>query len=72
MYPQAHHGHFLWHLKENVKWHACNVNKNIVRHRFMELGRYYTTGDFNSAYESFKIRYHAAYKYVEEHTEQEK
>ncbi|KAL0771510.1 hypothetical protein Bca101_036661 [Brassica carinata] len=30
VFPQAHHGHCLWHLKEKVKWHACNVNKNIV------------------------------------------
>ena len=52
--------------------YACNVNKNIVGHRFMELGRYYTVGDFNSAYESFKIRYPAAYKYVAEHTEKDK
>ena len=55
-----------------VKWHACNVNKNIVGHRFIKLGRYYTVDDFNSAYDSFKIRYPAAYKYVEKHTEKDK
>ena len=45
VFPHDHHGHCLWHLMENVKLHACNVNKNIVGHRFMELGRYYTVGD---------------------------
>ncbi|XP_013601470.1 PREDICTED: protein FAR1-RELATED SEQUENCE 5-like [Brassica oleracea var. oleracea] len=63
MFPQANHGYCLWHLKEKVKWHACNVNKNIVGHRFMELGRYYTVGDFNSSYDSFKKRYPVVYKY---------
>ena len=72
VFPQAYHGHCLWHLMENVKWHACNVNKNIVGHRFIKLGRYYTVDDFNSAYDSFKIRYPAAYKYVEKHTEKDK
>ena len=38
----------------------------------MELGRYYTVADFNSTYDSFKIKYHAVYKYVEEHTEKYK
>ncbi|XP_033147758.1 uncharacterized protein LOC103867207 [Brassica rapa] len=66
VFPQAHHGHCLWHLKEKVKLHACNVNKNIVGQKLMELGRYYTVDDFNSAYDSFKIRCPAAYKYVEE------
>ncbi|XP_013608415.1 PREDICTED: protein FAR1-RELATED SEQUENCE 5-like [Brassica oleracea var. oleracea] len=42
VFPQAHHGNCLWHLKEKVNWHACYVNKNIVGHRFMDLGRYYT------------------------------
>ena len=41
-------------------------------YRFMELGRYYTVADFNSSYDSFKIKYHAAYKYAEEHTEKDK
>ena len=72
VFPQAHHGHCLWHLKEKVKWHACNVNKNIVGHRFMELGRYCTVGDFNSSYGSFKNIYPAVYKYVKEHTEKDK
>ena len=72
VFTQAHHGHCLWHLTENVKGHACSVNKNIAGHRFMELGRYYTEADFNSAYDSFKISYPSAYKYVEEHTEKDK
>ena len=72
VYPQAHHGHCVWHLKENVKGHACNVNKDVVGHRFMELGRYYTMADFDSAYESFKRRYPSAWKYVEEHTQKYK
>ncbi|XP_013607938.1 PREDICTED: uncharacterized protein LOC106314643 [Brassica oleracea var. oleracea] len=63
VFPQAHHGHCLWHLKENVKGHACSVKKDIVGHRFMELGRYYTEADFKSAYDSFKISYPSAYKY---------
>ena len=72
VFPQAHHGHCLWHLKENVKGHASNVNKEIVGHRFMELGRYYTLADLNSGYDIFKIRYHSAYNHVEEHTEKDK
>ena len=68
VFSQARHGHCLWYLKENVKWHACNVNKNIVGYRFMELGIYYTVSDFDSAYDSFKIIYPTTYKYVEEHT----
>ncbi|KAL0712432.1 hypothetical protein Bca4012_019410 [Brassica carinata] len=72
VFPQAHHGHCLWHLKENVKWHACGVQKDIVGHRFMELGRYYMVADFNSAYKSFKISYPSAYKYVEEHIEKDR
>ncbi|XP_013624503.1 PREDICTED: uncharacterized protein LOC106330608 [Brassica oleracea var. oleracea] len=72
VYPQAHHGHCLWNLKENVKGHASNVNKDVVGHRFMELGRYYTLADFDSAYESFKRTYPWAWKYVEEHTEKDK
>ncbi|XP_056864217.1 protein FAR-RED ELONGATED HYPOCOTYL 3-like [Raphanus sativus] len=72
VFPEAHHGHCLWHLKEKVKWHAGNVNKVIVGHRFMELGRYYTVDDFNSAYDSFEKRYPAVYKYVQEHTEKDK
>ena len=72
VYPQAHHGHFLWHLKENVKVHACNVNKDVVVHRFMELSRYYTMADFDPAYESFKRRYPSVWKYVEEHTQKHK
>ncbi|XP_018448668.1 protein FAR1-RELATED SEQUENCE 5-like [Raphanus sativus] len=72
LYPQAHHGHCLWHLKENVKGHACNVNRDVVGHRFMELGKYYTVADFNAAYESFKRRYPSAWQYVEEHTEKDK
>ena len=71
VFPQAHHGHCLWHLKENVKGHACSVKKDIVGHRFMELGRYYTEADFDSAYKSFKRRYPSAWKYVEEHTEKD-
>ncbi|XP_013633143.1 PREDICTED: uncharacterized protein LOC106338792 [Brassica oleracea var. oleracea] len=63
VYPQAHHGHCVWHLKENVKGHACNVNKDVVGHKFMELGRYYTMDDFDSAYKSFKRRYPSAWKY---------
>ena len=27
MFPLAHHGHCLWYLKENVKGHACNLNR---------------------------------------------
>ncbi|XP_018460661.1 protein FAR1-RELATED SEQUENCE 5-like [Raphanus sativus] len=72
VFPQAHHGHCLWHLKEIVKLHACGVRKDIVGHRFMELGRYYTVADFNSAYDSFKISYPSAYKYVEEQTEKDR
>ncbi|XP_048605620.1 protein FAR1-RELATED SEQUENCE 5-like [Brassica napus] len=72
VYPQAHHGHCLWHLRENVKGHASNVNKDVVGHRFMELARYYTLADFDSAYESFKRKYPSAWKYVEEHTEKDK
>ncbi|XP_056854384.1 protein FAR-RED ELONGATED HYPOCOTYL 3-like [Raphanus sativus] len=72
VFPEAHHGHCLWHLKEKVKWHAGNVNKVIVGHKFMELGRYYTVDDFNSAYDSFEKRYPAVYKYVQEHTEKDK
>ena len=41
-------------------------------HRFMELGIYYTVADFNSAYDSFKIRYPSLYKYAEEHIKKEK
>ena len=55
-----------------MKWHACKVNKDIVGHRFMELGIYYTVADFNSSYNTFKIRYPSAYTYVHEHTEKDK
>ncbi|XP_013639630.1 PREDICTED: uncharacterized protein LOC106344879 [Brassica oleracea var. oleracea] len=72
VFPHAHHGHFLWHLKENVKGHATNVNKETVGHKSMELGRYYTLAEFNSPYNLFKIRYPSAHKYVEEHTENDK
>jgi len=72
VYPQAHHGHCLWHLKENVKGHASNVTKDVVGHRFMELGKMYTMADFNAAYERFKLRFPSAYTYVEEKTEKDK
>ncbi|XP_018488093.1 protein FAR1-RELATED SEQUENCE 8-like [Raphanus sativus] len=71
VYPQSHHGHCIWHLAQNVRNHACNTIKAVVAWRFMELARYYTVHEFETAYASFKVRYPSAFKYVEENTNRE-
>ncbi|XP_010480550.1 PREDICTED: uncharacterized protein LOC104759302 [Camelina sativa] len=72
VYPLAHHGFCIWHLSQNVKGYARNVNKDVVAWRFMECSRFYTVAEFNIAYASFTTRYPSAAKYLEESTQKER
>ncbi|XP_019086251.1 PREDICTED: uncharacterized protein LOC109126835 [Camelina sativa] len=72
VYPLAHHGFCIWHLSQNVKCYASNVNKDVVAWRFMECSRFYTVAEFNIAYASFTTRYPFAAKYLEESTQKER
>ncbi|XP_010436691.1 PREDICTED: uncharacterized protein LOC104720495 [Camelina sativa] len=72
VYPLAHHGYCIWHLSQNVKGYARNINKDIVAWRFMECSRFYTVAEFNVAYASFTTRYPSAAKYLEESTQKER
>lgn len=72
LYPLAHHGYCVWHLSQNVKTHTSGANKDVIAWRFMECSRIYTVGEFDRAYESFKMRYPTAAKYLEESTVKEK
>ncbi|XP_019096500.1 PREDICTED: uncharacterized protein LOC109130874 [Camelina sativa] len=72
VYPLAHHSFCIWHLSQNVKGYARNVNKGVVAWRFMECSRFYTVAEFNIAYASFMTRYPSAAKYLEESTQKER
>ncbi|XP_023641958.1 uncharacterized protein LOC111831561 [Capsella rubella] len=72
VYPQAHHGFCIYHLSQNVKGHASNYNRDVVAWRFMEVSRLYTVAEFEVEYNSFKIRYPNAAKYLEDSTKVEK
>ncbi|XP_023634078.1 uncharacterized protein LOC111829361 [Capsella rubella] len=72
VYPQAHHGFCIYHLSQNVKGHASNYNRDVVAWRFMEVSRLYTVVEFEVEYNSFKIRYPNAAKYLEDSTKVEK
>ncbi|XP_010430821.1 PREDICTED: uncharacterized protein LOC104772953 [Camelina sativa] len=72
VYPLAHHGFCIWHLSQNMKGYARNVNKDVVAWRFMECSRFYTVAEFNIAYASFTTRYPSAAKYLEESTQKER
>ncbi|CAL9215235.1 unnamed protein product, partial [Arabidopsis halleri] len=50
-------GYCIWHLSQNVKGHATNVNRDVVAWRFMELSRVYTMAEFEREYRIFKLRY---------------
>ena len=46
VYSAAHHGYCVWHLSQNVKGHATNINKDVLAWKFMELSRIYTMAEF--------------------------
>ncbi|KAG7583758.1 Transposase MuDR plant [Arabidopsis suecica] len=66
VYSAAHHGYCIWHLSQNVKGHASNVNRDVVAWRFMELSRVYTMAEFEREYRIFKLRYPSAANYLED------
>ncbi|CAE6017984.1 unnamed protein product [Arabidopsis arenosa] len=72
VYFAAHHGYCIWHLSQNVKGHATNVNRDVVAWRFMELSRVYTMAEFEREYRTFKLRYPSAANYLEDTTVKEK
>ncbi|CAA7057447.1 unnamed protein product [Microthlaspi erraticum] len=64
VYPRAHHGYCVWHLSQNVKDHAFNVNKGVVSFYFREMSRHYTVAAFEAAYSSFEARFPSAAAYL--------
>ncbi|XP_019094547.1 PREDICTED: uncharacterized protein LOC109129951 [Camelina sativa] len=72
VYPLAHHGFCVWHLSQNVKGYARNVNKDVVAWIFMKCSRFYTVAEFNIAYASFTTIYPSAAKYLEESTQKKR
>lgn len=64
VYPRAHHGYCVWHLSQNVKGHASNVNRDIVAFKFIQCSKHHTEVDFKADYETFEIRYPSVAEYV--------
>jgi len=72
VYSATHHGYCVWHLSQNVKGLATNINRDVLAWKFMELSRIYTMSEFEMEYRVFKVRYPTAAYYLEDTTVKEK
>ncbi|XP_073045810.1 uncharacterized protein [Primulina eburnea] len=63
VYRNAHHGHFTWHLSQNMK---TRCKKKGATEMFLRIAKIYKTFEFDIAYNDFRNRYPEAAQYLDE------
>ncbi|KZV36748.1 hypothetical protein F511_39293 [Dorcoceras hygrometricum] len=63
VYHNAHHGHCIWHLSQNMK---LRCKKKGCTEMFMHLAKIYKQSEFDIEYERFKKRYPEAGKFLDD------
>ncbi|XP_013690069.1 protein FAR1-RELATED SEQUENCE 5-like [Brassica napus] len=71
VFPQAAHGHCIWHMSQNVKVHVRN-NIDICAFKFTECAHAYTEAEFLNLYHAFRRKYPTAATYLDKNVEEKK
>ncbi|XP_073121248.1 uncharacterized protein [Henckelia pumila] len=63
VYKNAHHGHCVWHLSQNLK---TRCKKKGATEMFLQIAKIYKQNEFDVAYSDFRKRYPEAAQFLDE------